>query len=138
MIEFYSGTPGSGKSLHVAKRIWIKLFIKKQNVIANFNINQELYNKKKKKGMFDYITNMELTPDYLIEYALLNHKPGIENQTLVVIDECQLMFNSRDWQNKNRMAWIEFFTLHRHYGYNFILVSQMDRLVDRQIRAYVM
>ena len=135
MIEFYSGTPGSGKSLHVAKRIWIKLFIKKQNVIANFNINQELYNKKKKKGMFDYITNMELTPDYLIEYALLNHKPGIENQTLVVIDECQLMFNSRDWQNKNRMAWIEFFTLHRHYGYNFILVSQMDRLVDRQIRA---
>ena len=135
MIEFYSGTPGSGKSLHVAKRIWIKLFIKKQNVIANFNINQELYNKKKKKGMFDYITNMELTPDYLIEYALLNHKPGIENQTLVVIDECQLIFNSRDWQNKNRMAWIEFFTLHRHYGYNFILVSQMDRLVDRQIRA---
>lgn len=135
MIEFYSGTPGSGKSLHVAKRIWIKLFIKKQNVIANFNINQELYNKKKRKGMFDYISNMELTPDYLIDYALSNHTPGIENQTLVVIDECQLIFNSRDWQNKNRMAWIEFFTLHRHYGYNFILVSQMDRLVDRQIRA---
>ena len=88
MIEFYSGTPGSGKSLHVAKRIWIKLFIKKQNVIANFNINQELYNKKKKKGMFDYITNMELTPDYLIEYALLNHKPGIENQTFLFSFSC--------------------------------------------------
>lgn len=135
MIEFYSGTPGSGKSLHVAKRIWIKLFIKKQNVIANFDINKEIYNNKKKKGLFEYVNNFDLTPDYLMEFSKKNHKPGVENQTLVVIDECQLIFNSRDWQNKNRMAWIEFFTQHRKFGYNFILVSQMDRLVDRQIRA---
>ena len=40
MIYFYSGTPGSGKSLHCAKDIYNKLFVKKQNVIANFEINE--------------------------------------------------------------------------------------------------
>ena len=34
------------------------------------------------------------------------------------------------------MEWIEFFSLHRHYGYDFILVSQSDRMVDRQIRSF--
>ena len=47
MIYFYSGTPGSGKSLHVAKDIYTKLFINKGNVIANFDINRQVYNKKK-------------------------------------------------------------------------------------------
>ena len=52
MIYFYSGTPGSGKSLHCARDIYNKLFIKKENVIANFPINEQMLNKKKKKGKF--------------------------------------------------------------------------------------
>ena len=50
MIYFYSGTPGSGKSLHCARDIYNKLFIKKENVIANFPINEKILAKKKKKG----------------------------------------------------------------------------------------
>lgn len=135
MIYFYSGTPGSGKSLHVAKDIYNKLFLSKQNVIANFDINRDMYNKKKKKGNFIYKDNFEITPDFFYDYARKNHVLGKENQTLCVIDECQILFNPRTWNNKNRLEWINFFTQHRKWGYNFILISQFDRLVDRQIRS---
>lgn len=135
MIYFYSGTPGSGKSLHVARDIYNKLFIKKENVISNFDINRDVYNKKKRKGKFLYMNNNELTPQFFYEYAKENHVKGREGQTLVVIDECQILFNPRTWNDKYRLEWVNFFTLHRHYGYNFILISQFDRLVDRQIRS---
>ena len=39
MIYFYSGTPGSGKSLNVARDIYQKLVYRKQNVITNMQIN---------------------------------------------------------------------------------------------------
>ena len=129
MIYFYSGTPGSGKSLHCAKDIYNKLFVKKQNVIANFEINERMLAKKKRRGDFVYISNFEMSPKYFIEYARLNHIPGKENQTLVIIDECQILFNPRTWNDKDRLSWIEFFTQHRKYGYNFIMISQLNILV---------
>lgn len=135
MIYFYSGTPGSGKSLHVARDIYNKLFIKKQDVIANFEINNEMYKKKKKKGVFTYCPNDKMTPNFFYEYANKNHVLGKENQTLCIIDECQILFNPRTWSDKGRLEWINFFTQHRKWGYNFILISQFDRLVDRQIRS---
>ena len=60
-------------------------------------------------------------------------------QTLIIIDEAQLIFNSRDWNGKNgdRMQWIKFFSQHRKYGYNIILIAQFDRMIDRQIRSLV-
>lgn len=159
MIYLYSGTPGSGKSLHTARDIVNKLR-RKQNVIANFAINLDIVKdtwrtdlqqniikklrlkKKAKKyqrkiGSFTYKDNSELTVDYLIEYAKKNHKYGKEGQTLLIIDECAVLFNSRTWGDKGRNAWINFFLSHRKYGYNLILVSQSDRLIDRQIRAFI-
>lgn len=134
MIYFYSGTPGSGKSLHAAKDIYDKLLRKKQGVIANFPINEKIL-KRKRRGKFTYVSNFEATPEFFIEYATKNHKQGKEGQTLVVIDECQILFNPRTWNNKDRLKWIEFFTQHRKWGYNFIMISQFDKLVDKQIRS---
>lgn len=136
MIYLYSGTPGSGKSLHVARDIYNRLNYNKKypNVIANFTINEKMI--KNKKANFIYRDNSELTVDFLVNYAIKNHKMGIENQTLVVVDECQVIWNSRDWQKgKNRLEWIKFFTQHRKLGYNFICIAQNDRMVDRQIRV---
>lgn len=136
MIYLYSGTPGSGKSLHVARDMYNRLNYNKKypNVIANFPINLKMI--KNKKANFIYKDNSELTVEFLVNYAIKNHKMGIENQTLVVVDECQVIWNSRDWQKGiNRMEWIKFFTQHRKLGYNFICIAQNDRMVDRQIRA---
>lgn len=138
MIRLYTGSPGSGKSLHAAKDIYLRLNMNKKypNVIANFMINKSMI--KNKKARFIYKDNSELTVEFLIEYAKKYHILGIENQTLVIVDECQVIWNSREWQKgKDRMKWIEFFTQHRKLGYSFILIAQNDRMIDRQIRSII-
>lgn len=138
MIYLFSGTPGSGKSLQTAREIYLKLR-RGGNVIANFgvNVNKISNNGKKKIGKFTYVSNADLTVNYLINYSKKNHIANKENQTLVVIDEAQVLYNSRSFNNKDRLEWITFFSQHRKLGYNIILVAQMDRMLDRQIRGLI-
>lgn len=139
MIYLYSGTPGSGKSFHVAKDICSYLFWGK-NIIANFDVNARMIQKY--KGKFYYFDNSEITPQKLLTFSEEQHKHKanghiIEGQTILILDECQIMFNCRDWQNSNRNEWITFFTQHRKYGFDIILVTQNDRLIDRAIRSLI-
>ncbi len=132
MIWLYSGTPGSGKSYHAALDIKRRLRKKKKNrVIGNFPITIT--------KNYTYIDNGSFTVKKLYNYARLYHQPGVEGQTLVVIDEAQVIFNSRNWNSsgENRMDWIVFFTQHRKLGFDFILIAQNDRMIDRQIRCLV-
>ena len=156
MIYFYTGRPGNGKSLHMAQEIDTALRNGK-NVIANFEINEHAYDKfkhKEKLGKFVYEPNYNWLNnayrvkdakrysylDGLYNYALQFHKRNhrgqiIEHQTLLCLDECQELFNTRTWNRKDRLEWASFFRQHRKYGYDVILVSQDDKVVDKQIRA---
>lgn len=143
MIYLYTGTPGSGKSYHVAKDIysWLK---SGKNVVANFDVNYGMVPKSRfcEKGYFFYKDNFDLCVPWLFDFCRLCHRRDtkgrvIEGQTWLVIDECQLIFNCRSWNDKQRQDWCSFFTQHRKYGYNIVLVTQFDRLVDRQIRSLV-
>lgn len=137
MMNLYSGTPGSGKSLHAAKDIYFALKYGR-DVIANFEINENVIVNQ--KATFTCIDNWNLTPDILKTYALEHAKKSakgkiIEDSILLVIDEAQLLFNSRETRQGNRMAWLTFFSQHRHYGYEIIFMAQFDRMIDRQIRS---
>lgn len=171
MIYFYTGTPGSGKSLHMASEIYEAMY-KGKNVIANFEINETYFEKAKhpeKLGKFIRVSNYEWLNsaytshqaydpvheiyfrgkipenhytylDGLYSFALQFHKRDrkgniIEHQTLLVLDECQDLFNKREWARKDRLAWIEFFREHRKYGYDVYLISQDDQVIDKQIRS---
>jgi len=136
-IIFYSGTPGSGKSLHVARNIYNRLVYAKMPVICSFpvDLNYISKNGKRKIGEFIYLPYEKITPQYFYDYALEHNVKGKESQVLVIIDECQLLFNPREFNRSDRLEWIKFFTQHRHLGYDFILVSQFDLLVDKQIRC---
>ena len=136
MIYLYSGTPGSGKSLHTASVIYWTLR-RGLPVISNFAINTGRI--KRAKGEFQEIENDNLKPDYLIDYSIdyFQGSKVKEGTILLVIDECQLIFNAREWNIKGRNEWLSFFTQHRKYGYDVILVAQFDRMIDRQIRALI-
>ena len=134
MIYLYSGTPGSGKSLHALKDICFKLK-HNGNVIANFPIKIE--NLGKLKGEFIFKNDDDLTVDFLTNYAYKNHIKGKEGQTLLVIDEAQGLFNPREYTRADRKLYNKFFSLHRHLGFNVILITQNDRLLDRQIRCLI-
>jgi zona occludens toxin len=139
MIYLYSGTPGSGKSLRAAYKI-ISVLKTKRDVIGNFPVDLAQYFRPKQLsriGKYHYVDNFSLSPQYLKDFAREHHKLGKEHQTLIVIDECAAMFNSRAWDRKDRMDWIYFFQQHRKLGYDIILIAQHDRLIDRQIRAFV-
>ncbi len=134
MITLYTGTPGSGKSYHAARDIvsWLK---KGKPLIANFPVNTKAVKRCKSKA--EYWDNSELTAQRLVAYSLERHKIGVEHQCLVVIDECQVIFNCRDFAKQDRMDWINVFAQHRKLGFDFILITQHDRMVDRQIRYLV-
>lgn len=144
MISLYSGTPGSGKSLHCAYKI-IDFIKMGKPVIANFPIDEQYFNRGKHRdkpppkryGKFEYWSPNKLNPTALKRYAKEHHKVGKEGQTILIIDECAIMFNSRDWKMQDRMGWIKFFQLHRHMGFDVILICQHDRMLDRQIRAFI-
>lgn len=135
MIELYSGTPGSGKSLHCAYEIISALKYGK-NVIANFPIDLG-YFKKPPRGKFYYIPNKKITIRILKLFAKKHHFPFKESETMLVLDECGMLFNPRAWKDSDRMGWLEFFSQHRKLGYDILLISQADIMLDKQIRAQI-
>lgn len=168
MINFFTGRPGNGKSLHMAMIIY-KEMKKGKNVIANFEINESIFEKfdrkhPGKRGTFIYVPNscflnnsykpvldkkgqfrqppkdmysyIEGIYGYAEQFHERNYKGQIiENQTLLVLDECQELFNSRSWNRKDRIEWCSFFRQHRKYGYEVYLISQDDGVIDKQIRS---
>lgn len=134
MMYFYLGTPRSGKSLHAAKEIISALKVGK-TVIGTMILNRDMIAKY--SGRYIYVNIYALSPVELKNYARKYNKKGVEGQTLVVIDECQRIFNSRDFNRKDRKPWLDFFCVHGHYGFDFILITQNDRQIDRQIRSLV-
>lgn len=55
-----------------------------------------------------------------------------EGSGLLILDESQLVFNSRKWQDN--LPWIEFFTQHRKLGWNVIMIAHTIEMIDSQIR----
>lgn len=135
-IILYSGTPGSYKSYHAVKQsiLWLK---SGGNLITNFPLDFKKKIKKPIKGVYVCVNNLELTVDYLIKFACDHHHVGTKAQTLVVIDEASIKFNSRDFNMKDRMDWINFFANHRHFNFNVILITQKDIMLDKQIRGLI-
>lgn len=132
MIKLFSGTPGSGKTLHAVHVMdWYNRH--KKPVIANFELNKTLV----KHPDLMILPDDKLTPDMLIEFSRywFQNRRVKEGEILLVLDEAQLVFNARDWQF-NR-PWISFFTQHRKYGYDVILIAQYDRMLERQIRSLI-
>lgn len=137
MISLYSGTPGSGKTLHTAKEIISRIRKSSSVTIGNFLIN--VGQIEKRKGIYIYLPNHRITPSRLIDFSMrysrhLKRRLR-EGELLLIIDEAQLLFNPREWNRSDRRDWLSFFSQHRHLGYDIILISQHDRMLDRQVRS---
>nr|WP_290912822.1 zonular occludens toxin domain-containing protein [Anoxybacillus sp.] len=147
MIELYTGTIGSGKSYHALERI-LDALKKGKYVIANFPLN--FTSGMVRRGYADrfmyvpdeflmgaqgvirlYRESMRLKSDGTHRFF------GRESQCLVVIDEAGNYFAPEDYHNPGQRLWAKFFTLSRKLGYDFILISQTDKQINKVIRACV-
>lgn len=134
-IELYTGTPGSGKSFDACRTIY-RALRRGQEVITNFEVRPS----ENSKGSVNCYANNELNPGVLITFAVdyWSSHEFKEDGILIVIDECQLLWNSRLWdRDPFRMQWLELFSQHRKFGMRIILICQSDIMIDRQFRTLV-
>lgn len=138
MIRLFSGTPGSGKSLHMASEIYAYCnSLRNHLVIANFEVNTSRFRHPER---FFYLSNANLrSPKLLLEIITDYYKDHSlkEGSIVLFIDECQVLFNSRNWRDTNESGWLPFFSQHRKYGVDIYLVAQFDEMIDKQIRSLI-
>lgn len=154
MIEVAQGSPGSGKSAVAVARALLHL--RKGGVVAaNFSLVPDWASVVAGKHFLstffqDYKHKLALSlhkrfyrVNSLAAIKAINprdeavgvyrYKGGYtEGEGLLILDECQLVFNSRKWE-KN-FEWIEFFTQHRKLHWNVILIAHSIEMIDSQIR----
>lgn len=153
-IEFYTGTPGSGKSWHSLETV-LEYLDKGKHVIANFPIN--FTEKMIKQGLADrymYIPDQFLmgekgmallwqvaAEEVHTEDNIFEKKPRFfgrgESKCLVVIDEAGNYFPPDESTTKVQKQWKLFFRQHRKMGYDFVLVSQGTSDINKAIKSCV-
>lgn len=148
-IELFTGFVGSGKS-YCATKMGVQVAESRFSdtyVIANFPIKQQkkrflkirkLFNKnldEYKPLRWIYKNNEELTVEFLVKTSIEKKFMDKESSCLIIFDEASIPFNSRNWNDKSRLKWIEFLTQSRKFGYDFIFITQDSGMIDKQIRA---
>lgn len=146
MITLFSGTPGSGKSLRVAKNILQEVRLIKRNVICcNMKVNPEYACRSEKDGklMFCPDYSLIMNPEPFYSYARKYHEIGKENQTLIVFDEIQEILGPEAVKAYSKIYkdyltdWVTFFSQHRHLGYEIYVITQYDRMIHPSIRFLI-
>lgn len=135
-IYLYSGTPGSGKSLHISERIQA-LNARRVPIICNLQINLKYL---KYPELYIWCDLYDLSPSFLIHEFIEFKKCGAikhEGDIYLILDEAQRKFNCRDYRDSERRAWLDFFSIHRHFLFNVILSCQWDSMLDKQIRCLI-
>lgn len=140
MIDVYTGTPGSGKSLHAASDIRFALDRRyPRPVIANFKISDDA--PVSHPELFRYLPNEQMTAgkiiDFADEYWSTSGVEFREDYIQLVIDEAQLLFNSRRWSDRSRMSYLEFLSQSRKYGVHVLLIAQSAKMIDNQFRMLI-
>jgi hypothetical protein len=155
-IELWEGTPGSGKTSSCIVDA-IEFLTMGGVVFSNFTLREgwaleiakhdmkvrlglrdpvklarEYYKRWLTIGSIKSVVAASLMVDDLVTGSIKNR---FEGKAIVILDEVQLMFNSRDWA-KN-FAWIEYFTQHRKYKVDVRLIAHDIEMVDSQIRPLV-
>jgi len=120
MINIITGLPGSGKTFYLTK-IAYENCLNKINVYANFNIDFSNIDPELNK--------------YLFFWNDLNNFHEIK-QGVILIDECQIYFNSRAWKNLPLRVQYKF-QQHRKQGITIFGAVQNINRIDKIIREIV-
>ncbi|GHU96680.1 hypothetical protein FACS1894208_11610 [Clostridia bacterium] len=140
-IRVFTGTPGSGKTLR-AVRYAFKMCKSGKRIITNMPLR--FPDKLTSWNAPHLWTNKELTVENFKAFDSEHHERlpdgslTEESQTLVIVDECHLLWGDNYIGSKSECAkWEEFFSQHRKHGFDFLFVTQHIRRIDRSIRENI-
>lgn len=138
-----TGGLGSGKTLVSVGRIQQYLF-RGRRVATNLNLDlSELLSSRSKMGavrLSDFPTIKDFECIGRGHYEPDKRRPGHyakdeKYNGLIVLDECAVFFNSREWNDKGRPAAIAWLRHARKLGWDVIFITQDVSSIDKQLRA---
>lgn len=135
MIIGFAGTPGSGKTYEAVKKITDNLQMGRVvfTNIDGMNSPECLEMIKTYCGLSDLALCLQLhflRDDQLADFWM-HIKPGC----LVVLDEVQKVFSSREWQTAKNNQFASWASTHRHNGFDVVLITQAVERIDSAVRA---
>lgn len=124
MITLITGTPGAGKTLYM---------------VSQLAKSDEF--KKGRKVFVDGIKGLLLETDNIPDGHSIHDmhiwlKDEQYHGSIVIIDEAQRIFPPRSSATKAPEV-VDFLHIHRHYGIDFYLITQMPKRIDSNVRDLV-
>ena len=135
MIIGFSGTPGSGKTYEAVQKILDNL-VMGRTVFTNIDGLADpecLEMIKTCCGLSDLAITRQL--HFLEDWQIPEFWMHIEPRCLVVLDEVQKVFSSREWQTSKNNQFASWASTHRHNGFDVVLITQAVERIDSAVRA---
>ena len=135
MIIGFSGTPGSGKTYEAVSKILDNL-VMGRTVFTNIDGLADpecLEMIKTCCGLSDLAITRQL--HFLEDWQVPEFWMHIEPRCLVVLDEVQKVFSSREWQTSKNNQFASWASTHRHNGFDVVLITQAVERIDSAVRA---
>lgn len=144
-ITLIKGRPGAGKSYECVVHHILPALKDCRKVVTNIPVNIEQFVKVLGEHVkelievvpFDFEEEVPklANPDDYVKYQEWRNEKG--QGVLFVLDECHYLFplNGRGKaQTDLADRQIKFFSGHRHYGFDFIFLTQSDRKINKLLR----
>ncbi|MQQ99255.1 zonular occludens toxin domain-containing protein [Glaciimonas soli] len=124
MLNLFTGLPGNGKTLYT---LWyVKKWIEKENA------ERAKEGKELREIFYHGISNLMLPWTKIDPQKWMDCPPG----SVIVIDEAQFVFEKKP--NGSKLpAFYEQLAVHRHKGFDIVLITQNPSLVDNFVRKLV-
>lgn len=143
MIYAVAGSPGSFKSVHVLEKYIIPALLKGRDVYTNIeNISSIFIATYFEGNPIDVDSHLHILGRVYNDDGTYYEDPdlvrrfyeNVPNNALIVIDEAQNYYGSRDFKEQYSKDAIAYLTRHRHYGHDIIYITQNIDSVDITFR----
>lgn len=137
MIVLFEGFPGSGKTYDAVRKILSNLKLGRRVLtnIDGLDNDQQLQTIQHYTDLDDYQIDTQLL--YLSDSDVKRFWKYVKPGDIIVIDEAQDHFNSRDWQQDTNRNFAKWASSHRHNGNDLFLITPNQVRVEKSVRDMV-
>ncbi len=137
MIIALTGTPGSGKTYDAVRKIINNLMMGRVVFTNVEGMNDPLCLEMIKvvTGLSDCALADRL--HFFEEEQLADFWNHVIPGAMIVLDEVQNIFSSREWQSQKNLGFNSWASTHRHNGFDVFLITQNIMRLDTAVRALV-
>jgi len=136
-VSVYEGLPGSGKSYDAVRKVLSNLELKRR-VITNIDGMQKESQRLTIQHYLDLDDNeIDKLLIYLDDDKIQKFWEYTTTGDLVVVDEAQNFFNSRDWQKDSNRQIGKWASEHRKSGNDVIFITQDMVHIESSVRRVV-